>query len=220
MFENYKNWTISSEAPNRRTFNDQWAMSVTHVRPQAIGGLKKIDYLKKKICIHFKSMLYFSKKHGGLKMIVEDATQNPQVIVPKRLYNLVHIVCTCELTHDELNEFYFALKCILNQMQIDGLYIDSLTPISALFVDSKSIRITIDDDHCVGCHMSWVIYFMHRARKLTKDQRVFMFIEEMVHHFWRIQNEEKAKLKTIETIQFYNPNITVEMVKGWNVNGF
>jgi len=47
MFENYKNWTISSEAPNRRTFNDQWAMSVTHVRPQAIGGLKKIDYLNK-----------------------------------------------------------------------------------------------------------------------------------------------------------------------------
>lgn len=153
-------------------------------------------------------------------MIVSDVDPNPQVIVPQKLYKLVHVVCTCELTRDELNEFYFALECIQHQMQLDGLHIDDLTTISALFVNSETIQITIDDDHCVGCHMSWAIYFMHRARKLTKDQRIFMFIEELVHHFWRIQNEEKAKLKTIEAIQFYNPNITVEMVKGWKVNGF
>ena len=34
----YKDWTISSEASNRGTFNDQWVMSVTHVGLQAIGS--------------------------------------------------------------------------------------------------------------------------------------------------------------------------------------
>ena len=41
----YKDWTISSEASNRGTFNDQWVMSVTHVGLQAIGSSKRIDYL-------------------------------------------------------------------------------------------------------------------------------------------------------------------------------
>lgn len=40
----YRNWVISREAPNRRTFNDQWVMSVTHVESQAIGDLKKVNY--------------------------------------------------------------------------------------------------------------------------------------------------------------------------------
>lgn len=40
----YKDWTISSEASNRGTFNDQWVMSVTHVGLQAIGSSKRIDY--------------------------------------------------------------------------------------------------------------------------------------------------------------------------------
>ena len=43
----YKDWTISSEASNRGTFNDQWVMSVTHVGLQAIGSSKRIDYLIK-----------------------------------------------------------------------------------------------------------------------------------------------------------------------------
>lgn len=40
----HKDWTISSEASNRGTFNDQWVMSVTHVGLQAIGSSKRIDY--------------------------------------------------------------------------------------------------------------------------------------------------------------------------------
>ena len=42
-----KDWTISSEASNRGTFNDQWVMSVTHVGLQAIGSSKRIDYYEK-----------------------------------------------------------------------------------------------------------------------------------------------------------------------------
>lgn len=42
--KNYRNWVISREAPNRRTFNDQWVMSVTHVESQAIGDSKKVNY--------------------------------------------------------------------------------------------------------------------------------------------------------------------------------
>lgn len=47
----YKDWTISSEASNRGTFNDQWVMSVTHVGLQAIGSSKRIDYYEKNISV-------------------------------------------------------------------------------------------------------------------------------------------------------------------------
>lgn len=49
----YKDWTISSEASNRGTFNDQWVMSVTHVGLQAIGSSKRIDYYEKNISVFY-----------------------------------------------------------------------------------------------------------------------------------------------------------------------
>lgn len=61
----YRNWAISSQAPNRIRFNDQWVMSVTHVESQAIGDSKKVnyfDYFPRSHAWFFD--VYFYKSYG------------------------------------------------------------------------------------------------------------------------------------------------------------
>lgn len=48
---------------------------------------------------------------------------------------------------------------------------------------------------------------------------VFAFTEELVHHYWRIEDETKVKYKVLEIVQKIDKTITLDLIKGWGVNG-
>ena len=62
------------------------------------------------------------------------------------------------------------------------------------------------------------IYNFNEMRKLGAQQFAFAFTEELVHHFWRLEDEAEAKMKVIEILQLTEPCITREYVKDWGLN--
>lgn len=137
--------------------------------------------------------------------------------LPFELLGKITFVGSIPLATQELQIFD---TCLINMVKIlkkDGL-LNNLYILNVVFSSDGSFGFT-PKNNSQGKYARIAVYNMSAIRNLkTADQIAFVFTEELVHHFWNIENETDVKLKVIEILQLINNRITKESVKAWGMN--
>ena len=142
----------------------------------------------------------------------------PSIIpnVPKPLQDKIKFLTAIELTDEECQIFTICLEDISIVLKRDE-FENNVTAVHLCFTPYGHFAF-----NCVGgSHASYAklaIYNMCEIRKCGAEQVAFIFTEELVHHFWKTEDEYKTKLKVIEILQITNPHITKEYVEDWGLN--
>lgn len=140
--------------------------------------------------------------------------------IPQILEGKIEIRATCIVTDDELKIFALVLKYVAVVLQKDGFTNKDLQRVSVIFLDNEKIELTEDDPNCCGCRFTLVLYYMNKLRILNNALKVALtFIEELVHHYWRISDEREVKYKDLEIMHYLNNTVTFETLKEWGVIG-
>lgn len=141
------------------------------------------------------------------------------IVKPEIFEDKIQLISTCEMTTDELTAFALVLKYAAVVMEKDGITKEKLKRVSVVFLGSDELIIDQEDNNCGACTFSLIIYHMNRLRKADDFLLItYAYIEEIVHHFWNIQDETEVKYKGLEIMQHLNPTFTIDTLKRWNVN--
>lgn len=120
----------------------------------------------------------------------------------------------------EITLFKLSLQAVANHLHQDNVNLDDFYKLNVFFTEDGKISFHENKDNVNGVQLYMVIYKMEKLRKYNNDSfMVFVFLEELVHYFWRIYNETDVKYKIVEIIQDVVPGFTIEIAKGWGLNG-
>lgn len=140
--------------------------------------------------------------------------------IPDMLKGKLTFVANHGLNAKEVQIFGMALQAIVLQLEEDKITKEKLNNVNAIFTKDGSFAMYEENSNTFGLHFSLAVYAIENLRKLNNERFLLVaFIEELVHHYWRIEDETKVKYKVIEIAQKIDNNITIEMLKGWGVNG-
>ena len=141
--------------------------------------------------------------------------------VPKILEGKLTFVANYALNDKEVRIFGIGLLAISEKLIEDNISSHQLTNVNVIFTKDGSFGMIEEDNSTFGLHFSLSVYALESLRKINNEHfYLFAFVEELVHHYWRIDNETKTKYKVLEIVQKVDPNITLDMIKNWGVNGF
>ena len=153
-------------------------------------------------------------------MRLDSAVSIPVINMPDLLKGKLIFIANETLTYTEAKLFEICLEALAEKMVEDKIDISSLTHLNVLFTKSGSYSMTEESGDRFGFHLNLSIYALDNLRKTNSDRfMVVTFIEELVHHFWQVEDETKTKYKTLEIAQKIVPGITLELLKEWHVNG-
>lgn len=129
----------------------------------------------------------------------------PSTVTPNILSGKINYVANFEISEEEANLFTTALNAICLKLEEDGISNTDLTKVTAIFTKDGSFEFVDDpNDKSAGLHFSLAIYSMETIRELVslKGNVVYLvvYIEELVHHFWRLEDEVETKIKVTEVI--------------------
>ena len=140
--------------------------------------------------------------------------------IPDMLKGKLTFVANYGLNAKETQIFGMALQAIVLQLKEDKIAKEELNNVNAILTKDGSFSMHEEDSNTFGLHFSLAVYAVENLRKLNNDRFLLVaFIEELVHHYWRTEDETKVKYKVVEIAKRIDNNITIEMLKGWGVNG-
>lgn len=140
--------------------------------------------------------------------------------IPDILKNKLTFVANFKLNDNEVHIFGLALIAIAEQLKKDNITNQQLTNVNVIFTKNGSFSMEEETNTTFGLHFSLAIYAIENLRKINNERfMLFTFVEELVHHYWCIENETNVKYKVLEVVQLIDSNITLQIVKGWGVNG-
>lgn len=170
------------------------------------------------------NLIYEILSKGEDYMVLNNATIIQGISLPKIFENKLFIAKTINLILHDRDIFLIntALKVVSEQLLAENC--NKIISLNMIFTCDGSFLFSKDNDVLeFGAHCNLAIYRMdliHEAYIRLNEQFVlFVFIEEMVHHYWRIEDEKEVKYKVLEIIRRYDKNITLETVKGWKLIG-
>ena len=143
-----------------------------------------------------------------------------KLTIPVILKEKLTAYCNCTITKEELKLFEIALVCVEKQLILDNINLTDFYKLNVFFTEKGSISFHENDERNNGSQIYMAIYRMMKLRKLNSSVfTLFVFIEELAHYFWREYDETAVKYKVVEIINHSVPNLTIEDVKGWGLNG-
>lgn len=158
-------------------------------------------------------------------MFVKNAKTVTNVKIPEIFKGKIIVGTMSDLDETEIKLFKIALQLVSEQIlfdSIDSKYdLDSMPSVNIIFSLDGRFLIIPENNAQLAFHVKFIIYRIDALRHFADDRAfiLFMFIEELTHHFWNIENEVIVKYKVIEIINRYDKNINMETVKGWEVYG-
>ena len=154
-------------------------------------------------------------------MILENQWRiDPKPIIPKRLKNHVKIFSNCKLSKQEVILFNISLQSVANYLEHDSIDLSDYHTLNIVFTENGKISFHDTKDNVNGMQIYMAIYKMMQLRKKGSSSfSLFVFIEELVHYFWRISDETIVKYKVTEIMQTIVADFTIEIAKGWGLYG-
>lgn len=153
-------------------------------------------------------------------MILKNQKYISGIVIPCYLRNRINIVSNCKLQEDEIKIFNMALTLINERVamspEIDPYY---FSLVNVIFTEDGEFTLVKENDKIYfGIQFYSVVYVLKNLREI-ENQRflLFAFLEELVHHYWRIVDEKEVKYQVLQIIQQYDKNVTLEMIKGWGI---
>lgn len=152
--------------------------------------------------------------------LCEQKIITPKPVIPYNLKGKISIFANCTVKPNEILLFNQALQCVSKHLEHDAIDLSDYFKLNVFFTDNGTISFYESDDRNNGAQIYMAIYRMKKLRKINADVfMLFVFIEELAHYFWRIYDETQIKYKVVEIINYVVPNLTIEQVKGWGLNG-
>ena len=152
-------------------------------------------------------------------MTIENIIPHKTVVIPEIFNNKIQILYRCELSRDELAIFGYCLQICAKVLVEDGFTNNNLTKVTIVFIDDGQLLLNDNEMSTYGCHFSLIVYHMNKIRKLNNMMKTaLLYVEELVHHYWRIEDETLVKYKDVEILKLANSNYSIELLKEWGVN--
>ncbi|MBK5424727.1 hypothetical protein [Bacillus sp. TH30] len=142
---------------------------------------------------------------------LEGAIPSPLPAIPDNLKNKIAVRATYKLTEKEAFLFHEALRSVDLQLTAEGADYSKLPMVFALFTRDGKFTILPDGDE-VGTRINFIIYGVSvwRELKCTDIKLRTVFLEELCHHFWNIEDEEIVKYKVVELYnRYYSTELTI-----------
>ena len=137
-------------------------------------------------------------------------------LIPKIIADKINFIINYEINEREILIFNMALSAVENGIKKDNL--NNLNRTNVVFTQNGSFYFSQKRDDVFGMHCNFCIYAMETLRKTENEYFVLVtFIEELVHHFWGIEDEVAVKYKVVEIAQTVEPKVTLDMLKGWGL---
>lgn len=142
------------------------------------------------------------------------------IVIPYYLKGKITITSNCELHEEEIMLFNLALKLINERVAMSPeIEPCDFSAVNVIFTENGELTLLKDDDKVyIGLQFYSIVYVLRYLRE-TENQRfiLFAFLEELVHHYWRVTDEIEVKYIVLEIMQQYDKNVTLEMIKGWKL---
>ena len=139
---------------------------------------------------------------------------------PDILRNKITPIATCELTKREIYLLAKAYEGLERQLLADGVNENSLTHLNLIFTPQGNFEIVNDEPSEWASHCCFAIYYMDKLRSREDDEFiVFAYLEELVHHFYSIEDEREVKKKVLQAINETQYKVTEEKLKSWKLVG-
>lgn len=154
-------------------------------------------------------------------MKLKDNKQLPISIVKlEHLKNKLRALTNCALSENEVDLFNKVLECVENHLVIDNIDLTTLYTLNVFFIEEEITFSYEGNTVTCGNQFHLVTYRMNKIRSFKSD--VFMaiiFAEELTHYYWKIFDETIVKYKVVEILNDMYPELTIEMLKKYGMNG-
>lgn len=156
-------------------------------------------------------------------MFIKNARLIEGIKIPKYLKSNISILTTCNLSEDIIELFNISLQETFEQIYFVDSFKDpdfEIHKVNVIFTDNGHIEFAEEEDNnALGEYARVIVYKMNKINLLNDDiRKMFVFVEELAHHFWRIEDEVKVKFKVVEILKRYNNSINIlKEEKGWKV---
>lgn len=141
-------------------------------------------------------------------------------IIPLKLKDKISFFSNCDVTIAELKLFDQVLQCVATQLENEQIDLSSFYKLNVFFTSDGSMSFVENDDRNNGSQIYMAVYRMDKLRRIgSVTFTAFVFAEELAHYYWRIYDESIVKYKVVEILNHIFPNLTIEEVKGWGLNG-
>ncbi len=144
-------------------------------------------------------------------MILKDQISFPKpIIVPENLKSKLAVKTNCEISEHEVTLFNMAVKATAKYIEDNHIDLLSCPYLNVYFTYDNQISIFQSKESILGCQFCVAIYQMKGLRKKPDGVILFVFIEELAHHFLRIIDERIIKQKVEEIYKYIVPDFTLK----------
>lgn len=135
-------------------------------------------------------------------MIFTHATTFNRPRLPESLAHKINMVATGKNTTHEAELFLLSVRCLERQLNADHIDIENTNLVNVVFNADENVQLQMDNS-TIGAMGRFIFYNLSKIRsmKLSDPEILTVFTEELVHHFYRQENEDITKQKTFEIIK-------------------
>ena len=142
-------------------------------------------------------------------MRLENGIETEIPKVPDELKDKIFINTVRELSYTDYTLFELSMKAIVYQMIKENTDFSKLNRINVIFTNDGSFSMNTKDkplfsftDTC-GYYFKLAVYPLEVLHKKGKNSiTLFAFTEELVHHFWNIEDESLVKYKVLDVLNY------------------
>lgn len=134
-------------------------------------------------------------------------------VIPEMLENKLEFRITTELTEEDILLYSTVLVYFDKQLKKDKVNLDSIPKTFAIFTDDGNIEISLSDT-VLGINSNIIIYAIKRFEKFNLPEvlKVSVFLEELCHWAWNIEDEVEVKFKIFEILKEIYPGLKIQQV--------
>ncbi len=142
------------------------------------------------------------------------------IIVPASLSGKINTFANCDVSEREIDIYNLALQCIDKQLVSENMDLSSFFVINVFFTCDGSIAFFEENPQNCGSQFHVALYRLQNLRKINNERiTLFIYLEELVHYFWRISDETVVKYKVAEIMKYAVPEFNLEDLKEYKLNG-
>lgn len=133
--------------------------------------------------------------------------------VPERLIHKLEFRTTTDLDENDAKLYSYVLIKFDEKLKKDNINLDLIPKTFAIFTDNGELEISLNDS-ILGVNANIIIYAIRRFNKFNLSEvfKVSVFLEELCHWAWNIEDETKVKYKIFEILEGIYPEIKFEQV--------
>lgn len=133
--------------------------------------------------------------------------------VPERLIHKLEFRTTTDLYENDAKLYSYVLTRFDEKLKKDNINLDLIPKTFAIFTDNGELEISLNDS-ILGVNANIIIYATKRFNKFNLSEvfKVSVFLEELCHWAWNIEDETRVKYKIFEILEDIYPEIKFEQV--------